>query len=106
MDSTSPDDGLAQLAMTQGGAFSRGQAIDAGLSNAVIGRRLSSGLWVPVHPTVYRAATTPETSSTRGHAAALHIGDPFAFSHTTAARLLGLDPRLVATSTWMTVPHS
>ncbi len=99
------DDDLASLAQRQAGCFHRDQALQAGFSRAAVESRLARKLWVPVHPRVYRAATTSVTPATQGFSAGLYVGEPYAFSFVTGARLRGMDPFLIDPRTWVAVPH-
>ena len=75
---------LAAAATPQHGAFTRAQALRAGLSNGQIDRRLRAGTWVRVLPRVYRHVTTPRTTILAFWAAALWAGAGSALSHTSA----------------------
>ncbi|MGH8823196.1 MAG: DUF559 domain-containing protein [Jiangellaceae bacterium] len=101
---TTADQALAALAASQFGAFTRKQAYQAGLSRGQVTDRLASSLWVPVHPKVMIAATTPLRAATRAVAGLLYAGDRAWFSHATAARLRGIDPQIVDPRIWITVP--
>jgi hypothetical protein len=98
------DAALAALAASQYGAFTRGQAVQSGLSRAQIVARLASGIWIPLHPGVMIASTTPRTAATRAIAGLLYAGERAWFSHSTAARLRGIDPQLADPRSWITVP--
>jgi len=54
--SESKDRLIAALASTQHGIFSRNQAIDRGMSESTIHRRIASGRWERMHPGVFRVA--------------------------------------------------
>ncbi|MCE7883411.1 MAG: hypothetical protein DYH08_06020 [Actinobacteria bacterium ATB1] len=71
----SPDVVVAQLAGAQFGTFSRRQAVEAGLSERAVDRRLQGGVWVQVHPAVYKHAGTPSTPELLDMAAVLAVGD-------------------------------
>ena len=100
----SPDAVLAETATRQFGVFTRQQAYDAGVSRRQVIGRLASKLWLPMHPGVLIAATSPRTSGTGAVGALLYAGDRAWFSHATAARLRGIDPRNADNRTWITVP--
>lgn len=88
----SPDVVVAQLAGAQFGTFSRRQAVEAGLSERAVDRRLQGGVWVQVHPAVYKHAGTPSTPELLDMAAVLAVGDA-CLSHLSAAHHHGLVPR-------------
>ena len=50
------------------------------------------------------ASTTPRTAATRALAGLLYAGKSAWFSHSTAARLRGIDPQLADPRIWITVP--
>lgn len=85
-----PDAQLAELASRQHGVFTRAQALEAGLSERQIDRRLNQGLLLRVHRGVYRGAGTPLTYRARVMAGCLATGG--VASHATAAALFGLLP--------------
>jgi very-short-patch-repair endonuclease len=74
-------------ASRQGGAFTRRQALAAGIARGTICSRLSRGLWVQLLPRVYTAG--PIGFVTRLHAAALWLPHG-TVSHLAAAWLWGL----------------
>lgn len=79
------------MSSAQHGAFSRRQALEAGISASAIGRRLGKGAWLSVLPGVYRLAGTPETWHQKLMAACLRAGEGAVVSHNTAGRLWGLE---------------
>lgn len=78
---------LAAVAVSQCGAFSRAQAVAAGIGSSGVDRRVRAGEWVRVLPRVYRHAATPPTGALARWAAVLWAGPPCALSHTSAAAL-------------------
>jgi very-short-patch-repair endonuclease len=88
----SPDVVIAHVARSQFGAFSRRQAVDAGLSERTVDRRLEAGIWSHVHPGVYKHAGTPSTAELLDMAAVLAVGEA-CLSHLSAAHVHGLVPR-------------
>ncbi len=86
------DRSIAAIAEEQFGVFSRAQAAAAGLSEEAMSRRVMSGRWVEVLPSVYRLPGAAPTGRQRAMAAVLWGGRESAISHTAAARLLRLDP--------------
>jgi hypothetical protein len=100
----SADAVLAQTATRQFGVFTRQQAYDAGLSRRQVTARLASKQWLPMHPGVLIAATSPRTSAAHAVGALLYAGDRAWFSHATAARVRGIDPRSSDSRTWITLP--
>ena len=99
-----PNAALAVIAAGQLGVFTRAQAQAAGLSRRQVTAHLGSGLWTPMYPGVLIAATTPRSTGARAVAGLLYAGDRAWFSHTTAARLRGIEPRTTDVRTWITVP--
>jgi very-short-patch-repair endonuclease len=89
---TSSDDEfqVRELAESQHGAVSRAQALELGVSEAAIARRVRDGLWSRVLPSVFRITGAPATDSQLPMAATLWAGDGSVVSHATAARLLGI----------------
>ena len=63
----------------------------AGVSSAQWRRRVASGEWVSVMPSVWRHAATPPTWELLVRAGALWLGSPAALAGRTAARWWGLD---------------
>jgi Protein of unknown function (DUF559)/Transcriptional regulator, AbiEi antitoxin len=78
---------IARLSEQQHGAFSRAQAIDAGMHPRTIDRRVNRGEWELVDHAVYRVAGTPPSWRQRLMAACL--AGPAVASHRSAAALLG-----------------
>jgi very-short-patch-repair endonuclease len=78
---------------THDAVISRGQALQAGLSEPAIGRLLRSGAWIRVYPTVYRLAGAPMTPLSWIRAALLAGGADAYVSHLSAAWLHGLVDR-------------
>lgn len=80
---------LDATAGQQYGLITRQQALAAGMTDRMVQWRTGQGLWVTVHPGVYRMAGAPATWHQRVLAAALAARA--VASHRTAARLWGLD---------------
>ena len=80
-----------RLAASQHGAFSRSQALKAGLSAPTVAYRFRSGRWDQLRPGVYRVAGTPGSWKQEVMAALLWAGPGAAVSHSTAARLWNLE---------------
>jgi predicted transcriptional regulator of viral defense system len=76
---------LARIAACQSGGFTRDQALGAGFSASQVQRRLDAGVWVRVHPRVYRHAGSPPTRALAVAAAVLWAGPGAVVSHTSAA---------------------
>ncbi len=76
------------IAARQHGLVSRAQALECGLSEGQIKRRLSAGIWQIVRPGVYAVAGMPPAWEQAVCAVVLCCRDVLA-SHWTAARLLG-----------------
>lgn len=74
----------------QHGVFTRAQAIDAGMSNGTIGRRVEGGIWERLYLGVYRFSASPP--SWRGNllAACFAWGGGTLASHRSAAAVWGL----------------
>jgi very-short-patch-repair endonuclease len=77
------------FAASQYGVVSRAQAVERGMSESAVDRRLKSGRWVTVFPSVFRVVGAPVTARQRVMAAALWSGG--VVSHETAGRLLRLE---------------
>src|SRR5690349_12489941 len=80
-----------KLAESQHGVVSRAQAMDLGVSESAIARRLRDGLWARVLPGVFRITGAPIPDPQLPMAATLWAGEGSVVSHATAARLLGLE---------------
>ncbi len=74
----------------QHGVISRSDAIADGLSQRQIQQRVATGLWVAVHPGVYRHAAHPVTPDQQIKAAVLAAGPGAVASHQAAAYLWNL----------------
>jgi hypothetical protein len=74
----------------QHGVISRADAVAAGLSNRQIQCRTAAGLWIAVHPGVYRHASHPISPEQQILAAVLAAGPGAVASHQAAAYLWGL----------------
>jgi REase_MTES_1575 len=73
------------------GVISRSEALSEGLGKRALHRKLESGEWIRLLPCVYALRGTPATFMRRVVAAYKWAGDQALMSHTTSARLLGLD---------------
>lgn len=82
---------LAVVASRQHGVLTRKQALEAGCTDAVIGRLVRRGQLVAAHPGVYRMAGVPGGWHTNVMAACLAAGSGALASHLTAAALWQLD---------------
>jgi hypothetical protein len=78
---------IAQLSKLQHGAFTRTQAVEAGMHPRAIDRRVDAGEWEPVDYAVYRVTGTQSTWRQRLMAACL--AGPAVASHRSAAALCG-----------------
>ena len=76
----------------QHAVITRAQARSIGLSAANVERRIRTGEWVRVHPTVYRDTGRAPSPLTAYRAAALWAGPDGAVSHASAAALWRLLP--------------
>ncbi|GGM62418.1 type IV toxin-antitoxin system AbiEi family antitoxin domain-containing protein [Dactylosporangium sucinum] len=72
------------------GVVSRADALRAGISDAVIRRRLASGRWQRVFPGTFVTFSGPVPRETYLDAVVLHAGAGAVLSHRTAAELHGL----------------
>lgn len=88
---TSPDSICARFAERQHGVFSRAQALKAGVGAKSIHRRVTSGRWERVLPSVYRITGTGGTWHQRLMAAVLWAGPGAVISHRAAAGLWGIE---------------
>jgi predicted transcriptional regulator of viral defense system len=86
-----PEADLYTLAEDQYGVFSRAQAVDKGLKDSQVERRIRDGRFERLHPGVYRVAGAPVTGRQRAMAATLWLGDDAHTSVLTAGALLRLD---------------
>lgn len=84
---------LDELARSQGGVITRGQALGSGLTRSAISRRLDCRKWRQIHRGVYVTFTGPMTRETQLWAAVLYAGRGARLSHETAAELHGLTDR-------------
>jgi len=80
---------VSLLAETQHGLITRRQALELGLSERAVDRRLASGRWEPVFRGVFRLAGTERTWRQRVEAGCLKAGPGAVASHRSAANLRG-----------------
>lgn len=78
---------IRELALAQGGVFSRRQAIRAGLSVDVVKSRVRSGKWQQLHLGVYSVFTGPPDREAQLWAAVHRAGPGAVLSYETAAEL-------------------
>ena len=67
---------LAAIATGQLGTFSRAQALDVGLSNRQLRRRVQSGILDQIGPNAFRFAGAPPTSRSQLYELLLDVGAP------------------------------
>ncbi|HMC08226.1 MAG TPA: type IV toxin-antitoxin system AbiEi family antitoxin domain-containing protein, partial [Actinomycetota bacterium] len=84
------DRAIAALAERQHGLVTRPQALERGLTESAVGRRLAAGRWKRVHSGVYRLAGVERTWEQELHAHLLAAGPGAVASHRSAATLLSL----------------
>jgi len=84
-----PDRVCEFIAARQFGIITRAQAIESGLTDRAVGRRLASGRWIPIHTSVYFVGRSANTWERNAMAALLASGPGAALSHLTAAALHG-----------------
>jgi hypothetical protein len=102
----SPDALIGQLAERQAGCVARSQALELGVSDAMIGYRLATQRWHRVHPGVYALSGVPRSWMQEIWAAALAVGPGVAVTHETALLLHGLHhTQLPRHPIKLTVPH-
>lgn len=82
--------GARDLLRCQHGVLTRGQALDAGLTDKAIAVRLRSGRWQRLHTGVYATYSGEPPRNAQLWAAVLRAGHGAALSHQTAAELYGL----------------
>lgn len=82
---------ISRIARRQGGVFTRGQALRAGVEPGEIQRRLLSGAWMVVMDDVLMATTTPVTAITQAWTGVLAIGHPVALAGRFAASVVRLE---------------
>lgn len=87
------------------GVFTWDDALAAGLSADDARRMISSGWWRLLHPSVYAAASTPETKAVKEAAALAYLGTSAVLSHFSAAAHLRLEAPDFSGRVWATVPH-
>jgi len=81
----SPEERLLALAATQLGLFTLGQALECGLTRAVVRNRLSRGVWTRVRRGVFAVAGHPSDPAASHMAAVLAAGATARSSHRAAA---------------------
>ncbi len=81
---------LARIARRQYGAFSREQAVRAGLSEKQIQHRIATELWPQVLPKVYRHAGTPPTKDLELTGALLWAGENAVVTGRSGGELWGV----------------
>jgi predicted transcriptional regulator of viral defense system len=84
---------LRELAHTQSGALTRGQALAGGLTPTMIRLRLEQGRWQRLQTGVYAVYSGPPTRLTVLWGAVLRAGPGAVLSHYTAAELFRLTDR-------------
>ena len=77
--------GIERVLRQQAGVISRGQALAEGMSSSAIGRLISSGRWVRIHPRVYLATDHELTAEARLRGVALWAGPLVTVSGVAAA---------------------
>lgn len=85
-----PDTTCAVIAECQQGVIHRYQALEAGLNDRQIERRVERGEWIELHPDTYRLAGAPVTRMMTIMAGYVWARDCF-ISHVTAGELWELD---------------
>src|SRR5437016_5048795 len=83
------DRAIAALAERQPGLVTRAQALERGLTESAIGRRLAAGRWKRVHSGVYRLAGAERTWEQELRAHLLPAGPGAVVSPSSAATPLG-----------------
>ncbi|MFR9804631.1 DUF559 domain-containing protein [Pseudonocardia sp. RS010] len=81
---------LDRIVERQAGVVGLAQALDCGLSEDQIARRVASGRWVRLHPRVFLVAGHRRGDEARIRAASLWAGPTGALSGATAAHLHGM----------------
>lgn len=95
-----------RLASEQGGAISRRQLVDVGVSRSAIDRELRSGRLHVVLPGVYVVPGSPDSVARRRWIALLAVGPHAVLSFETGARVQRLSTVSTTGPTVLTVPHS
>ena len=104
--SHTPDARSAAIAEMQMGCLARAQALEVGVTDRMIARRLATGRWRRVHPGVYLVNGVPRSWTQDVWAAKLAAGPDAVVTHDTALLLHGLpDDRLPRYPVALTVPH-
>lgn len=100
----SPEMQVQQVARSQCSLITRPQALDAGMSDGQIQRRLTRGYWRTVQPGVYLVGLQAPSWEQRLRAACLFAGPRAAASHRAAHIVWSLDG-LVSAPVEIVVPH-
>jgi hypothetical protein len=82
---------LAAIATGQLGTFSRAQALDVGLSNRQLRRRVQSGILDQIGPNAFRFAGSPPTPRSQLNALMLDVGAPVWAAGPSALAVLRFD---------------
>lgn len=82
---------LAAIATGQLGTFSRAQALDVGLSNRQLRRRVQSGILDQIGPNAFRFAGAPPTSRSQLYELLLDVGAPVWVGGPSALAVLRFD---------------
>jgi hypothetical protein len=88
---SSADAVLATVARRQLGLFTRAQALDAGLTDGALGRRVADGRYLRRWPGVFAIAGAPDSRDHRFFAAVLHLGGDAVLAQASAAVVHGLE---------------
>jgi very-short-patch-repair endonuclease len=84
------DNSIGRMAATQLGLITLAQALELGLAARAARRRVASGAWARVQPTVYALRGSPDSPDRTLLAAILSLGPLAAVSHRAAAERWGL----------------
>ncbi len=101
----SNDERLLELAAANNFLVGRTELAAAGMTSRQWVRRVGSGEWLPVMPTVWCHAATPQTWVLKVRAAAMWVGSPAALAVLSAARWWGLDGFEDSEVVEFVVPH-
>jgi hypothetical protein len=100
----SPEGRLAPILLRQDGLVTLAQAVDLGVSERTIQRRVHTGGWERVLPRVFLVAGHPPCDAARVRAAGLWVGERSAVSGRAAAWWHGMWPS-VPDTVEVTVPR-
>jgi hypothetical protein len=100
------DTALSALARRQLGLVTTADVAEAGITRQSWSRRVAAGLWIRMHPRVYRTAQHPTSDRQRALAALLYAGPTSMLSHRSAGWLQCYDGFALGAVIDVTVPRA